>query len=86
MAEQSWSPGSDGSDGSEGGSNFQRQVQIDLSRLIGDAVGNMSISPTSRDLVLAARRGLYIIDLQDPEALPRFLAQGGTWDCADVQW
>ncbi|TFK47373.1 hypothetical protein OE88DRAFT_1811180 [Heliocybe sulcata] len=46
----------------------------------------MSISPTSRDVVLAARRGLFIIDLHAPYEMPRFLPQGGTWDVADVQW
>jgi hypothetical protein len=63
----------------------------------------MSISPTSRDIVLAAyvvlpvlhfqlsliiysRRGLFIIDLESPFSIPRFLPQGGTWDVADVQW
>jgi WD repeat-containing protein 59 len=60
----------------------------------------MSISPTSRDVVLAAyvfsgqyreepvdnayfsRRGLYIIDLEAPFEVPRFIPQGGTWDVA----
>lgn len=63
----------------------------------------MSISPASRDIVLAAyvrllafldmchsyfdsRRGLFIIDLDYPLRIPRFLPQGGTWDVADVQW
>ena len=66
----------------------------------------MSISPGSRDVVLAAyvsvhsemervfdaqcnicsRRGMYIIDLETPLEVPRFLPQGGTWDVADVQW
>ncbi|EGN97137.1 hypothetical protein SERLA73DRAFT_57400 [Serpula lacrymans var. lacrymans S7.3] len=66
--------------------NFYQRLQIDMKDLVGDAVGNMSISPTSRDIVLAARRGLFIIDLQAPFEVPRFLPQGGTWDVADVQW
>ena len=32
------------------------------------------------------RRGLFIIDLEAPLEIPRFLPQGGTWDVADVQW
>ena len=32
------------------------------------------------------RRGLFIIDLESPFSIPRFLPQGGTWDVADVQW
>ncbi|KAF9007839.1 hypothetical protein BDQ17DRAFT_1323782 [Cyathus striatus] len=70
----------------EDAKNFRRNMQIDMKGLVGDAVGNMSISPTSRDIVLAARRGLFIIDLDSPLELPRFLPQGGTWDVADVQW
>ncbi|KIJ64123.1 hypothetical protein HYDPIDRAFT_112664 [Hydnomerulius pinastri MD-312] len=70
----------------EDGGNFRRSLQIDMKDLVGDAVGNMSISPASRDIVLAARRGLFIIDLEAPLEIPRFLPQGGTWDVADVQW
>ncbi|KAJ6467500.1 hypothetical protein C8R47DRAFT_990390 [Mycena vitilis] len=66
--------------------NLRQGMQIDMKGLVGDAVGNMSISPTSRDIVLAARRGLFIIDLESPLSVPRFLPQGGTWDVADVQW
>ncbi|PFH47198.1 hypothetical protein AMATHDRAFT_7008 [Amanita thiersii Skay4041] len=65
---------------------LRRSLQIDMKDLVGDAVGNMSISPASRDIVLAARRGLFIIDLDAPLEVPRFLPQGGTWDVADVQW
>ncbi|KAK7061329.1 WD-repeats-region domain-containing protein [Favolaschia claudopus] len=71
---------------SEEAGNFHVRMQIDMKSLVGDAVGNMSISPTSRDIVLAARRGLFIIDLESPTNVPRFLPQGGTWDVADVQW
>ncbi|TCD66873.1 hypothetical protein EIP91_000771 [Steccherinum ochraceum] len=70
----------------EDGSNFRRSLQIDMKGLVGSAVGNMSISPWSRDVVLAARKGLFIIDLEAPLNVPRFLPQGGTWDVADVQW
>ncbi|KAI0029908.1 hypothetical protein K488DRAFT_55342 [Vararia minispora EC-137] len=57
-----------------------------MKNVIGDAVGNMSISPSYRDVVLAARKGLFIIDLEAHDKVPRFLPQGGTWDVADVQW
>ncbi|XP_006457486.1 hypothetical protein AGABI2DRAFT_189013 [Agaricus bisporus var. bisporus H97] len=70
----------------EDGSNLRRSLQIDMKGLVGDAVGNMSISPSSRDIVLAARRGLFILDLESPLEVPRFLPQGGTWDVADIQW
>jgi len=35
---------------------------------------------------MQSRRGLFIIDLEAPLEVPRFLPQGGTWDVADVQW
>ncbi|KAJ7084577.1 hypothetical protein B0H15DRAFT_386319 [Mycena belliarum] len=79
-------PAEMGGDSSEDANNFRTGMQIDMKGLVGDAVGNMSISPTSRDIVLAARRGLFIIDLEAPLSVPRFLPQGGTWDVADVQW
>lgn len=65
---------------------IKKNLTIDMKDLVGDAVGNMSISPSYRDLVLAARNGLFIIDLKAPSDVPRFLSQGGTWDVADVQW
>ncbi|KAF9073093.1 hypothetical protein BDP27DRAFT_1391109 [Rhodocollybia butyracea] len=76
----------DSDDAEDDGTNFRMSLQIDMKGLVGDAVGNMSISPFSRDVVLAARRGLFIIDLESPFDVPRFLPQGGTWDVADVQW
>ncbi|KAK7689506.1 hypothetical protein QCA50_007298 [Cerrena zonata] len=51
-----------------------------------DSVMINSFYPYNRDVVLAARKGLYIIDLESPFDLPRFIPQGGTWDVADVQW
>lgn len=49
-------------------------------------VGSLSISPSSRDVCLASRKGLYILDLANLESAPRFVPQGGTWQIADVQW
>ncbi|KZT72699.1 hypothetical protein DAEQUDRAFT_596441 [Daedalea quercina L-15889] len=77
-AEEPLSPEDDGT--------FRSSLRIDMKTMVGDAVGNMSISPSSRDVVLATRNGLFIIDLESPLNLPRFLPQGGTWDVADVQW
>ncbi|KAK2464862.1 hypothetical protein APHAL10511_002938 [Amanita phalloides] len=68
------------------GSNLKRSLQIDMKDLVGDSVANMSISPGSRDIVLAARQGMYVIDLEKPLEVPRFLPQGGIWHVADVQW
>ncbi|TPX33184.1 hypothetical protein SmJEL517_g03793 [Synchytrium microbalum] len=51
-------------------------------------VTSMSISPSGRDIVLAAKRGLYIIDLENPqdESSTRFIQHLTRWEVADVQW
>ncbi|KAI8081598.1 uncharacterized protein BX664DRAFT_268269 [Halteromyces radiatus] len=46
----------------------------------------MSISPTCRDVVLAGRQGLVIIDLENPWLIPRILPHMSKWEVADVQW
>ena len=46
----------------------------------------VSISPSGRDVVLAGRLGLYIIDLDDPFSPPRYLPHVTPWQVADVQW
>ncbi|KAG8715111.1 hypothetical protein FRC08_010985 [Ceratobasidium sp. 394] len=61
---------------------FYKRLRIDVS----EPVSNMSISPANRDVCLAARKGLFIIDLENPYDPPRFIPQGGTWEVADVQW
>ncbi|KAG8755838.1 hypothetical protein FRC12_010759 [Ceratobasidium sp. 428] len=61
---------------------FYKRLRIDVK----EPVGNMSISPANRDVCLAARKGLFIIDLDNPYDPPRFIPQGGTWEVADVQW
>lgn len=33
-----------------------------------------------------ARKGLYIVDLQNPYDPPRFLPHNSAWEVADVQW
>jgi len=61
---------------------FDRDVQI----RVGDTVGSASISPSGRDVVLASREGLHIVDLDSPYSPPRHLAHYSPWEVADVQW
>lgn len=61
---------------------FNRAVEISLM----EPIGSMSISPANRDVVLAARKGLFILDLENPYDQPRFLPHLTTWVPADVQW
>lgn len=53
---------------------------------VDGAIGAMSLSPNGRDAVLAGRRGLFIIDLDDPFTTPRWLRHITSWEVADVQW
>lgn len=57
-----------------------------LSVRVDGAIGAMSLSPNGRDAVLAGRRGLFIIDLDDPFRTPRWLHHITSWEVADVQW
>lgn len=57
-----------------------------LSVRVDGAIGAMSLSPNGRDAVLAGRRGLFIIDLEDPFTTPRWLHHITSWEVADVQW
>ncbi|CAO2651125.1 Nn.00g094220.m01.CDS01 [Neocucurbitaria sp. VM-36] len=63
-------------------STFER----DLSIAVDDEIGAASISPSGRDVVLASKNGLRIIDLDNPWSLPLFIANESSWDVADVQW
>ncbi|CAI7639717.1 unnamed protein product [Penicillium pancosmium] len=49
-------------------------------------VGAMSISPCGRDVVLASKEGLHVIDLDSPYSPPRYLPHHTPWEVADVQW
>ncbi|KAH7031811.1 hypothetical protein BKA57DRAFT_478380 [Linnemannia elongata] len=68
-------------------SSFVDTMTQQLSIHVEQPVGSMSISPSSRDVVLAARKGLFIIDLENPYEPPRVLHHHLTkWEVADVQW
>jgi hypothetical protein len=41
--------------------------------------------PANRDVALGARKGLFIVDLQNPYDPPRFLPHNSSWEVADVQ-
>ncbi|KAK7549345.1 WD repeat protein [Phyllosticta citricarpa] len=58
----------------------------DASIRVDEPVGSASMSPSSRDVVLASREGLHIIDLDNPYSPPRHLAHRTLWEVADVQW
>jgi len=57
-----------------------------LSIAVDDEIGSASISPAGRDVVLASRNGLRIIDLDNPYSLPLYIPNQSSWDVADVQW
>lgn len=57
-----------------------------LSLRVDGGVNAISINPSGRDVVLASRQGLHIIDLDDPFSPPRWLRHITPWQVADVQW
>lgn len=57
-----------------------------LSLRVDGGVGSVSINPSGRDVVLAGRRGIYVVDLDDPFSPPRWLHHLTSWEVADVQW
>ena len=61
---------------------FDRDVSI----AVDDDIGAASISPAGRDVVLASRTGLRILDLDNLYTPPLFIANQSSWDVADVQW
>jgi WD40 repeat protein len=59
----------------------------DVSIKVDDAgIGAASISPSGRDVVLASKSGLFILDLDSPYSPPRHIVYRTDWDVADVQW
>ncbi|KAF2847773.1 hypothetical protein T440DRAFT_402897 [Plenodomus tracheiphilus IPT5] len=63
-------------------STFDRSLSI----AVNDEIGSASISPAGRDVVLASKNGLRIIDLDNPYSLPLYIPSQSSWDVADVQW
>lgn len=57
-----------------------------LSLRVDGGFNAVSINPSGRDVVLASRKGLYIVDLDDPFSEPRWLHHITSWEVADVQW
>lgn len=57
-----------------------------LSLRVDAAVGAMTVSPSGRDIALASRSGLFVIDLDDPFSRPRWLQHMTSWEVADIQW
>lgn len=57
-----------------------------LSLKVNGGFNAVSINPSGRDVVLASRSGLFVIDLDDPFSPPRWLHHVTPWQVADVQW
>lgn len=57
-----------------------------LALRIDGGINAVSIAPSGRDVVLASKHGIYIVDLDDPYELPRFLEHQTPWQVADVQY
>ncbi|CEP63240.1 Mtc5p LALA0_S07e05644g [Lachancea lanzarotensis] len=57
-----------------------------LSLRVDGGFNALSVSPSGRDVVLASKQGLYVVDLDDPFSAPRWLHHLTSWEVADVQW
>ncbi|CCH60899.1 hypothetical protein TBLA_0D04020 [Henningerozyma blattae CBS 6284] len=57
-----------------------------LSLRVDGGFNAVSINPSGRDVVLASRQGLYVINLDDPFSPPRWVYDKTPWQVADVQW
>ncbi|AET39344.1 Mtc5p Ecym_4280 [Eremothecium cymbalariae DBVPG len=57
-----------------------------LSLRVDGGFNAVSINPSGRDVVLASRTGLYVVDLDDPFSPPRWLQHITPWQVADIQW
>lgn len=67
----------------------QRKIDSFLTPMavrVDQSAGAMSISPSGRDIVLASRNGLYVIDINNTYNPPRWLHHLTSWEVADVQW
>lgn len=56
---------------------------LDRSFTINEPVGSLSTSPSNRDICLASRKGLFILDMEFTDMAPRKIPQGGTWQIAE---
>lgn len=64
---------------------FDQDISIHVDSHHGDC-GSATISPSGRDVAIASRFGLDIIDLDFPLNPPRRLRHGQSWNVVDVQW
>ncbi|KAL9939478.1 hypothetical protein V8E36_001295 [Tilletia maclaganii] len=62
--------------------SFRREAKI----TINEPVNSMSLSAANRDVVLGARKGLFVVDLDNLWQPPRFLAHLTTFQVADIQF
>ena len=54
----------------DGESNWSERLSIALH----EPISSLSLSPSNRDVVLGARKGLYIVDLANPWDRPRLVS------------
>ncbi|KAJ3220925.1 hypothetical protein HK099_003910 [Clydaea vesicula] len=54
-------------------------INVSSARHLDLACTSMSISPTGNQIVLAAKKGLYVVDLEDSSIVPRFLKHASKW-------
>lgn len=65
---------------------FHEHQCVHLSRSSREcALTRPPTGPANRDVALGAKKGLFIVDLQNPYDPPRYLPHQSAWEVADVQ-
>lgn len=59
---------------------------LKLSFRAENGIGAITTSPSGRDVALASRSGLFIVDLQEPYSPPRHLSLRIPWEVSASQW
>ncbi|XBW36342.1 hypothetical protein QEN19_001922 [Hanseniaspora menglaensis] len=57
-----------------------------LALRVDGGINAVTIAPSGRDVVMASKHGIYVVDLDDPYQPPRFLEHQTPWQVADVQY
>lgn len=57
-----------------------------LALRVDGGINAVTIAPSGRDVVMASKNGIYVLDLDDPYKPPRFLEHQTPWQVADVQY
>lgn len=70
----------------EGAFSSSSTFNKSLALRVDGGINAVTIAPSGRDVVMASKNGIYVLDLDDPYKPPRFLEHQTPWQVADVQY